>query len=78
MLVLRSTTTALTIEKMKTIQPTLEAIKTCLNEDKSVFIRLGKNRIKIQKCYKDKKGTVFALSSIGEHRIDLYSELYVE
>jgi hypothetical protein len=63
---------------MKTIQPTFETIKTYLNEDKNVFIRLGKDKIKIQKCYKNKTGTVYALSSIGEHRIDLFSELYVE
>lgn len=63
---------------MKTIQPTLETIKTYLSENKNVFIRLGKNKIKIQKCYKNKNGTVYVLSSVGEHRIDLLSELYVE
>lgn len=63
---------------MKTIQPTYEAIKNQLKENKAVFIRLGKTNIKIQNCYKNKKGTIYALSSVGEHRIDLFSELYVE
>jgi hypothetical protein len=63
---------------MKTIQPTLETIKTCLSENKNVFICLGKNKIKIQRCYRNKNGAVYVLSSIGEHRIDLLSELYVE
>lgn len=63
---------------MKTLQPTYEIIKKQLSENKNVFIRLGKTNIKIQNCYKTKKGTIFALSSIGEHRIDLFSELYVE
>lgn len=63
---------------MKTVQPTYEAIKEQLSESKAIYIRAGKNNVKIQNCYKDKKGAVYALSSIGEHRIDLYSELYVE
>lgn len=63
---------------MKTLQPTYEIIKKQLSENKAVFIRLGKTNIKIQSCYKDKKGTTFALSSIGEHRIDLFSELFIE
>lgn len=63
---------------MKTIQPTYETIKTLLKENKAIYIRIGKNKAKIQNCYKDKKGTTFALSSVGEHRLDLYSELYIE
>jgi hypothetical protein len=63
---------------MKTVQPTYETIKEQLSESKTIYIRVGKNNVKIQNCYKDKKGIVYALSSVGEHRIDLYSELYVE
>jgi len=63
---------------MKTVQPTYETIKEQLSESKTIYIRVGKNNVKIQNCYKDKKGIVYVLSSVGEHRIDLYSELYVE
>ena len=62
---------------MKTLLPTYEKIKSLLAENKAVFIQAGKNKVKIQNCFKDKKGT-FVISSVGEHRIDLFSELYVE
>jgi len=63
---------------MKTVQPTYEIIKTLLEENKTIYIRVGKLNTKIQNCFKDKKGAVFVLSSVGEHRINLFSELYVE
>jgi len=63
---------------MKTVQPTYEIIKEQLSESKAVYIRVGKSNVRIQNCYKDKKGTVYALSSVGEHTINLYSEIYVE
>lgn len=63
---------------MKTVQPIYEVLKPLLKENKTIYIRLGKSRARIQSCYKDKKGITFALSSVGEHRLDLFSELYIE
>lgn len=63
---------------MKTIQPIYENIKEILKEDKQLFIGIGKNKARVQGCYKNKKGSTFVVSSMGEHKVDLFSMLYIE
>ena len=65
------------IQPMKTIQPVYETIRNLIDEDKPIFIKVGKNRAKVQSCHKSIKGT-FVRSSLGKHKIDLFSELFVE
>ena len=61
---------------MKTIQPSYERIKEtlCNNE---VTVKIGKRTAKVQRVYKNPKGT-FIYSSLGEHKVDLFTELYIE
>ena len=61
---------------MKTIQPSYERIKETLNSNE-ITIKIGKRTAKVQRVYKNPKGT-FIYSSLGEHKVDLFTELYVE
>lgn len=61
---------------MKTIQPVYETIKSTLHNTE-IFIKVGKKSARVQKVYKNPKGT-FVHSSLGEHKVDLFTELYVE
>lgn len=61
---------------MKTIQPSYERIKETLNSNE-IIVKIGKRTAKVQRVYKNPKGT-FVYSSLGEHKVDLFTELYVE
>jgi hypothetical protein len=61
---------------MKTIQPSYEHIKEILNNNE-IIVKIGKRTAKVQRVYKNPKGT-FIYSSLGEHKVDLFTELYVE
>ena len=60
---------------MKTVQPIYEKIKESINSNE-VFIKIGKKTARVQRVYKNPRGT-FVCSSLGEHKVDLYTELYV-
>lgn len=61
---------------MKTVQPVYDTIKSTLNNNE-LFIKVGKKTAKIQRVYKNPKG-VYVYSSLGEHKVDLFTELYIE
>ena len=61
---------------MKTIQPVYEKIKETLYAN-TLYVKMGKRSAQVQKVYKNPKGT-FIYSSLGEHKVDLFTELYVE
>lgn len=61
---------------MKTIQPTYDTIKHTLHTN-TVFVKVGKRTAQVQRVFKNPKGT-FIYSSLGEHKVDLFTELYVE
>lgn len=61
---------------MKTVQPTYDRIKQTLYTNE-LFLKIGKRTAKVQRVYKNPKGT-FIYSSLGEHKVDLFTELYVE
>lgn len=60
---------------MKTIQPIYEKIKESIYSNE-VFIKVGKKTARVQKVYKNPRGT-FVCSSLGEHKVDLFTELYI-
>lgn len=61
---------------MKTIQPVYDIIRETLHNS-TVYVRVGKKTVQVQKVFKNPKGT-FICSSLGEHKVDLFTELYVE
>jgi hypothetical protein len=61
---------------MKTIQPVYEIIKETLYTD-TLYVKVGKRTAQVQRVYKNPKG-IFIYSSLGEHKVDLFTELYIE
>ncbi len=60
---------------MKTVQPIYETIKESIHSNE-VFIKIGKKTARVQRVYKNPRGT-FVCSSLGEHKVDLFTELYI-
>lgn len=60
---------------MKTIQPVYDIIKETLYNNE-LYVKIGKRSAKVQKVYKNPRGT-FVCSSLGEHKVDLLTELYI-
>ena len=61
---------------MKTVQPVYEIIKQTLHTS-TIFVKVGKRTAQVQRVFKNPRGT-FIYSSLGEHKVDLFTELYVE
>jgi len=63
---------------MKTIQPVYDTIRDTLQENNTtLFIKVGKHTVRVQDVYKNPKGT-FIRSSLGETKVDLFTELYID
>ena len=60
---------------MKTVQPVYDRIKESIDTSE-VFIKVGKKTARIQRVYRNPRGT-FVYSSLGEHKVDLFTELYI-
>jgi hypothetical protein len=61
---------------VKTVQPVYDIIKQTLHTN-TVFVKIGKRTAQVQRVFKNPKGT-FIYSSLGEHKVNLFTELYVE
>ena len=61
---------------MKIIQPIYETIKEKI-ETTELYIKVGKQEAVVQKVSRNPKG-VFVYSSLGEHKVDLFTWLFVK
>lgn len=60
---------------MKTISPSYEKIKESINSGE-LFVKIGKKTARVQNVRKNSNG-IYVYTSLGEHKVDLFTELYI-